>query len=36
MAIWLELFQKAGDQIVIGGGNTPKEVVKANIDELNR
>ena len=34
MAIWLELFQKLGGLGIIGGGNAPKEVVKANIDKI--
>ena len=34
MAIWAGAVSKAGGLGIIGGGNAPKEVVKANIDKI--
>ena len=34
MVTWLELYLRLVDQELIGGGNAPKEVVKANIDKI--
>ena len=36
METWLEPFQMLVDSGIIGGGNAPKEVVKANIDRVKQ
>ena len=36
MATWQEPFSNAGGLGIIGGGNAPKEVVKANIDRVKQ